>query len=62
MAPVLDAVAPYLAGKLAIGKVDCTSEKSLCKRFDVKGYPTIKYYRDGDFQEYPLGRDKDSIM
>mmetsp|Transcript_46 Transcript_46/g.111 ORF Transcript_46/g.111 Transcript_46/m.111 type:complete len:491 (-) Transcript_46:413-1885(-) len=62
LAPVLDAVAPFLAGKMSIGKVDCTVEKKLCKRHDVKGYPTLKYYRDGDFQDYPLGRDKDSII
>ena len=43
-------------------KVDCTVEKKLCKTFGVKGYPTLKYYRDGDFQDYPLGRDKDSII
>lgn len=24
--------------------VDCTNDKSLCKRFDVKGYPTIKLF------------------
>lgn len=62
LAPVLDAVAPFLAGKMSIGKVDCTTQKALCKRFNVKGYPTMKYYRDGDFQDYPLGRDKDSII
>lgn len=62
LAPVLDAVAPFLAGKMALGKVDCTSEKPLCNRFNVKGYPTLKYYRDGDFNDYPLGRDKDSII
>ena len=60
--PVLDQVAPFLAGKMAIGKVDCTVEKKLCKRFGVKGYPTLKYYRDTEFHDYPSGRDKDSIM
>lgn len=62
LTPVLDAVAPFLAGKMSIGKVDCTVEKKLCKRFGVKGYPTLKYHRDGDFHDYPLGRDKDSII
>ena len=47
---------------MSLGTVDCTVEKKLCKRFNVKGYPTLKYYRDGDYQDYPLGRDKDSIM
>jgi protein disulfide-isomerase-like protein len=60
--PVLDQVAPFLAGKMAIGKVNCTVEKKLCKRFEVRGYPTLKYYRDTEFQDYPSGRDKDSIM
>lgn len=62
LAPVFDAVAPFLAGKMSLGKIDCTSQKKTCKRFDVKGYPTLKYYRDGEFQDYPLGRDKDSII
>ncbi len=62
LAPVLDKVAPHLAGKMAIGKIDCTVEKSLCKKFSIRGYPTLKYYRDGTFEDYPLGRDADSIM
>ena len=47
---------------MAIGKVDCTSEKTLCKRFGVRGYPTLKYYRDGGYHDYEMGRDADSIM
>jgi len=27
-----------------IADVDCTVEKPLCSRFDVKGFPTIKYF------------------
>ena len=59
---MLNKVAPHLAGKMAIGKVDCTTEKKLCKRFDVRGYPTLKYYRDTEFHDYSSGRDADSIM
>ena len=65
MAPTLDAIAPYLEGKMAIGKIDCTasSSKKLCKgRFDIHGYPTMKIYRDGDFFDYPGNRDADSII
>ena len=47
---------------MSIGKIDCTTQKKLCNRFNVKGYPTLKYYRDGTFDDYPLGRDKDTIM
>eukprot|EP00986_Skeletonema_menzelii_P004485 scaffold1527_cov145-Skeletonema_menzelii.AAC.19 len=64
LAPTLDKAASALAGKLAIGKIDCTVEKKLCKGelFDIRGYPTLKYYRDGEFSDYPLARDFDSIV
>ena len=32
-------------GKLAA--VDCTKESKLASRFGVKGYPTVKYFKDG---------------
>ena len=62
IAPTLDAMAPYLSGKLAIGKVDCTTEKPVCQKYGVSGYPTLKIYRDGDFFDYPGKRDADSMI
>ena len=62
LAPTLDKVAPYLSGKLAFGKIDCTQHKKLCGRFDVKGYPTLQIFRDGDYFPYPAQRDADSII
>jgi len=35
-----------MKGRLAA--VDCTKE-SVCKRFEVKGFPTIKFFKDGEF-------------
>jgi len=38
--------------KVIIGDVDCTAEgKPLCERFDVQGYPTLKYFLAGDTSE-----------
>ena len=34
-----------ISGKLAA--VDCTVHQKLSKRFEVKGFPTIKYFKDG---------------
>jgi len=62
LAPTLDKVAPYLSGKMAFGKVDCTQHKKLCGRFDVRGYPTLQIFRDGDYFLYPAKRDADSII
>jgi len=64
LAPKLDAMAAYLSGKIAIGKVDCTSPdaREICEEFKVRGYPTIKVYRDGDFFDYSGKRDADSMI
>ena len=35
-----------MSGKLAA--VDCTIHQQLSKRFEVKGFPTIKYFKDGE--------------
>jgi protein disulfide-isomerase-like protein len=62
MAPILDAVAPKLKGSMAIGKIDCTTSKSLCTEFGVRGYPTMKFALDGDVYDYPGNRDEASIV
>jgi hypothetical protein len=43
--------------------VDATKEGELGKRYGVKGYPTIKYFRDGALA-FDAGdaRDEDSII
>lgn len=47
---------------MAIGKVDCTSEKPLCNEFGVRGYPTLKYSVDGELFDYSGGRDEGSLL
>jgi hypothetical protein len=50
---------------MSIGKVDCTIETALCKKYNIKGYPTLKYIRNGSgsaAQDYTSGRDADSII
>merc|ERR1719326_1674787 len=49
-----------------IGDVDCTvdTNKSLCSKYGVRGYPTIKYFTDStaaDGDKYEGGRDFDSL-
>jgi len=62
LSKTLDKVAPYMAGKMTFGKIDCTIEKPLCKRYKVKGFPTIMIYKDGDIFPYSGKRDPDSII
>ncbi len=32
---------------VTIGKVDCTQFRDLCNEFEVKGYPTLLWIKDG---------------
>jgi len=67
MKPAWDQLADEFAGSssVLIGDVDCTAEgQSLCEKNGVQGYPTIKYFMDGDATEgkdYEGGRDYDSL-
>lgn len=51
------------AGELSVplAKVDATVETELAKRFDIKGYPTLKFWQEGKEEpvDYDGGRDKD---
>ncbi|CAH0578023.1 unnamed protein product [Chrysodeixis includens] len=43
---------------VVFGAVDCTADQELCASYDVKGYPTIKYfsYFDKNIKDYTGGR------
>jgi protein disulfide isomerase family A protein 3 len=46
-----------------LAKVDCTAEKSICEKFGVSGYPTLKVFKNGAFAfEYEGGRNADGII
>jgi protein disulfide-isomerase A6 len=64
MKPAWDQLASeFESSSVLVGDVDCTEEKELCSTFDVKGYPTIKYFKDGDRtgEAYNGGRDFDAL-
>ena len=48
-------------GKLAA--VDCTKETKIGSRFGVKGYPTVKYFKDGQ-EAFDAGhaREEEAII
>lgn len=52
------------SSSVLIADVDCTAEgEELCQKYGVQGYPTIKYFVDGDMEgaDYQSGRDYDSL-
>merc|ERR1712241_1341426 len=45
-----------------LGKVDATVESKLGEKFDVRGYPTLKFFRNGKPMDYNGGRTADTII
>eukprot|EP00004_Rigifila_ramosa_P025420 TRINITY_DN75_c1_g4_i1.p1 TRINITY_DN75_c1_g4~~TRINITY_DN75_c1_g4_i1.p1 ORF type:complete len:332 (+),score=72.77 TRINITY_DN75_c1_g4_i1:3-998(+) len=64
LAPIWEEVAKELKGEKVVAKVDCTTNKLVCERFKVGGYPTIKLLSHGLMYNYePAGkRTKESIV
>jgi len=66
MKPAWDKLGDEFAGSASvmIGDADCTAEgKELCEQYEVRGYPTIKYFVDGDSDgtDYQGGRDFETL-
>ncbi len=47
---------------IKLASVDATVEPDLAQKYDVKGYPTIKFFSDGTTFEYTGGRAQDDIV
>jgi len=47
---------------LFVAKVDATEQKKLGERFEVKGFPTLLWFVDGEKFDYTGGRTKDTIV
>lgn len=65
LAPEYAAAAKILADKespIKLAKVDATEEAKLGEKFDVKGYPTLKFFKNGKDVEYTGGRTSDTIV
>lgn len=47
----------------ALAAVDATKTNELGKRFEIQGFPTIKYFENGKFKsDYDGGRTKDALV
>lgn len=66
LAPIYEELAAnfeYAKDKVQIAKVDADAQKSLSNRFNIQGFPTLKWF-DGKSKEpedYSGGRDLDSL-
>lgn len=63
LAPQFAAAAQAMVDtKLAFGKVDCTTETALAKRFGIKSYPTLKVWREGLVRNFRHARTAEGMI
>ena len=65
--PVWDDLSSELAfaypdESILISRVDCTKNPGLAKRFEIKGYPTIKYLADRTMFSYSGSRELSDLV
>lgn len=47
---------------IPLAKVDATEHKDLGQRFDVSGYPTLKFFKNGEAYDYEGPRESEGIV
>jgi protein disulfide-isomerase A1 len=45
-----------------IGKVDCTTETKLKEKYEIKGFPSLKFFKNGEPHDYKGKRDTKAIV
>ncbi|KAK7483138.1 hypothetical protein BaRGS_00025634 [Batillaria attramentaria] len=64
LAPTWEELGKSFAGnkQVAISKVDCTVSNDLCKQMEVRGYPTLLWFKDGEkVEQYQGGRSHEDL-
>lgn len=46
---------------IPLAKVDCDTEKKICAKYDIKSYPTLKFFKKGEVIDYTGQRTQNDI-
>ena len=61
LAPVWEQLAKAHHAEYNVAEVDCTRDEAVCAEMDVRGYPTIYAFYDGDNAEHHGGRTLEDL-
>ena len=62
LAPIWEEVATRLVGEINVAKVDGSQDRSLSTRFDIKGFPTVLFLRQGKVYKFRGPRTADNLV
>ena len=62
LAPTWEELGVELKTEMTVAKVDCTKEKMTCKRFGVRGYPTLILLKNSLQYRYAGERNKKKLL
>lgn len=61
MASAFMQVAEALKGRIDVIEVDCEVHHSVCLQYEIRGFPTLRMYNDGEATEYKGGRSFEAM-
>lgn len=61
MAPMYDELAKELDGSVNVAKIDVTANRDLGRRFNISGFPTLKFLRLGRTYDYQGPRTLEAL-
>ncbi|KAN0049967.1 hypothetical protein ACTA71_003065 [Dictyostelium dimigraforme] len=63
--PILEKIAQHFNienSKVKVAQVDCPQYNSICEKYKIIGYPTIKLIKEGETEEYGGQKNFDGIV
>jgi protein disulfide-isomerase-like protein len=62
LAPTWEKVGNKIGRDVTVGKLDCTQHQNLAQKYSIRGFPTIKFFRNGRPIDYEGARTESEII
>jgi len=61
LAPIWKQLASVLQNQVQVAQIDCDAHGAFCQSYDVRGYPTLKFFSNGATSEYQGSRKLENL-